>query len=458
MRQKQYIVMAILTVLYTAGGLFAMPKPAKANASHKDTADMRWWKHDRFGMFVHWGLYSVAAGYWNGKPISGQSAMVESTAHVPRAQWAKLAGHFDPIEFNATKWVKLAKAAGMKYLVFTCKHHGGFSMFRTSATPYNIVDATPWHKDPCALLAKACREQGIRFCAYYSIMDWHTPYQTTLDYNPLHPTYTFQNMIFVPGGAKHYIHYMEKQLREIITQYHPSLLWFDDPTVRPWKRQYAKDVFDFVRHLDPAIILDDRLDKFLPFKGYGDYQTPEGYIPAQGLPGAWETCMTITDTWGYKRQRADNRCKSVRTLVRGLIKCASGGGNFLLDVGPNAKGVIPQPQVNRLLAVGKWLKVNGEAIYGTHRSPFKTVLPFGYATTKPGLIYLEVTHWPRNGKLLIPMHNRIERAYLLTDPAKELMTSTSKKGQIVHVPTPMPDPIAEVVVLKIHSQAVPAGQ
>lgn len=458
MRQKQYIAIGILTAILATGGLFGLPRQANAQSSHNDTADMSWWKHDRFGMFIHWGLYSVAAGYWNGKPINGQSAMVESTAHVPRAQWARLASQFNPTEFNADKWVSLAKAAGMKYLIFTCKHHGGFSMFRTSATPYNIVDATPWHKDPCGLLAKACRRQGIRFCAYYSIMDWHTPYQTTVDYNPLHPTYTFHNMIFVPGGEKPYIHYMEKQLREIITQYHPSLLWFDDPTVKPWKLQDAKDVFDFVRHLDPTIILDDRLDRYLKFKGYGDYQTPEGYIPKRGLPGSWETCMTMTDTWGYKRQRADNRCKSVRILVRGLIKCASGGGNFLLDVGPNAKGAIPQPQVDRLLAIGKWLKVNGDAIYGTHRSPFKTALPFGYATVKPGYIYLEVTHWPQNGTILVPMQNRINRAYLLADPATELATSASSKGQIVHVPTQMPDPIADVVVLKIHGRVIAAGQ
>ena len=423
---------------------------ASAARMRKHTADMGWWRAARFGMFIHWGLYSEAAGYWHGKAIGGQGPMIESMAHVPKQQFAQLAKSFNPTEFSANKWVSVAKAAGMKYLVFTCKHHGGFCMFRTKATRYNVVDATPWHTDPSAALAKACTQQGIRFCAYYSVMDWHTPYQMPVVANSRHPTYV--PMKFTPGGQGKYLQYMQTQLGEIITQYHPSLIWFDDSSwgLYGWNRHDARTIFDFVRRLDPTVIMNNRLDKWSKFRGYGDYRTPEGYVPRGGLPGAWETCMTMNDTWGYKR--GDHNYKTVATLLKNLIKCASGGGNFLLDVGPTGKGVIPQPQVQRLLAIGHWLKTNGDAIYNTHRSPFGEPLMFGYATCKPGLIYLEVTRWPHDGKLLVPPVRHVTKAWLLAEPSKPLHFDSSSGGVVVEVPAHAPDKIASVVVLRVAGQ------
>lgn len=404
-----------------------------------DSPKMQWWKNARFGMFIHWGLYSEAAGYWGGEPNKGAGEWLMTNAHIPRDQYEQLAGKFDPVEFNAAQWAKIAKEAGMKYMVITTKHHDGFCMFRTQATEYNIVNATPWHKDPMELLSKACDRDGIKFCTYYSIMDWHTPFQQAADTNADHPTYNPTTLTH----PQQYLQYMETQLHEIITQYHTNLIWFDGGWLKGWTADDAHQVYDYIRNINPNIIVNNRLEN-----GVGDYGTPEQTIPVRGLPGLWETCMTINDTWGYKKD--DNHWKSAATLITNLIHCASGGGNFLLNVGPDGRGMIPQPEVDRLLAMGKWLRVNGDAIYGSDRTPFDTALPFGYATQKPGEVFLEVTKWPANGELLVPMKNKIVKAYLMADTHKALQNESSADGQVVHLPDHAPDTVASVVVLKIN--------
>ncbi|HUZ57465.1 MAG TPA: alpha-L-fucosidase [Hanamia sp.] len=403
-----------------------------------NAAKMQWWEHARFGMFIHWGLYSEAAGYWNGKSVNGAGEWLMTDAHIPRQQYVQLAKKFDPVDFNAGQWVKIAKEAGMKYLVITTKHHDGFCMFNAKATKYNVVDATPWHTDPMALLSKACKKQGIRFCTYYSIMDWHTPFQEAADTNAEHPTYNPTTLT----QPQKYLSYMKDQLHEIISQYHTNLLWFDGGWIKNWTAEDAHEIYNYITGLDPNLIVNNRLEH-----GVGDYGTPEQKIPVQGLLGPWETCMTINDTWGYKQ--GDDNWKSAATLITNLIHCASGGGNFLLNVGPTGKGIIPQPEVDLLMAMGKWLRVNGEAIYGSERTPFKTALQYGYATQKPGKVFLEVTKWPANGEIEVPMKNKIIKAYLLSDKHKRLKTETDAGGQVIHLPETAADPVATVVVLQI---------
>ena len=446
-----------------SGNVHTLAKEAAKPGYKKHTADMGWWKKDRFGMFIHWGLYSLAAGYWNGKRImGGDSANIMADAHLTRSQYAVLASKFDPVDFNADRWVRMAKSAGVKYIVITSKHHDGFCMFRTKATHYNAVDDTPWHKDPLAMLAAACKKYGIRFCVYYAVDDWHSPY--TLPNRLINGKPQWILTRFTPnGGGEKYVHYMETQVGELIKQYHPGLIWFDDSYwycswvtstgqhVPGWTRSYASQVFNYVRKLDPKVIINNRMQY-----GFGDYSTPEQTIPSRGLPGPWESCMTINNNWGYNR--ADHHWKSVRTLIANLIRCASGGGNFLLDVGPTGKGIIPQPEVNRLLAMGRWLRVNGDAIYGSHRTPFAKRLPFGYATQKPGKLFLEVTRWPVNRTLVVPMHNKIIKAWMLTNPYIPLQTTTGYDGQLVYLPAVAPDPVATVVVLKINGPVEPLNQ
>jgi alpha-L-fucosidase len=414
--------------------------PVQANQA--DTADMGWWKDARFGLFIHWGLYSEAAGYWNGKPVGGIGEWIMTSGHIPRGQYEAMAAKFDPVDFNADQWAGIARQAGIKYIVITTKHHDGFCLFGTKATDYNIVNGTPWHKDPVALLSKACRREGIRFCTYYSVMDWHTPFQEAADTNSVHPSYNPTTLT----DPRQYIRYMDSQLKELITRYHTNLIWFDGGWIKGWTPEDAHEVFDYIRSISPAVIVNDRLGH-----GVGDYGTPEQEIPVRGLPGPWETCMTINDTWGYKQD--DTNWKSPATLITNLIHCASGGGNFLLNVGPDSRGIIPRPEVDRLMAIGRWLKVNGDAIYGSDRTPFNTALPFGYATQKPGEIFLEVTQWPQNRKLSVPMRNAIVEAYLLADKHHTLLkTEVGPGGQVVHLPKSAPDDVASVVVLKVSGQ------
>lgn len=404
---------------------------------------MAWWRDARFGMFIHWGLYSEAAGYWNGEPTSGAGEWIMNEMHIPRAQYATLAAKFNPVKFNANQWVETAKAAGMKYLVVTSKHHDGFCMFRTKVTPYNVVDDTPWHKDPLLALSKACRRHGIKFCVYYSIMDWHSPDQAPANPDPEHPIYNPTS--FVPGKKEAYLRYMKTELKELITQYHPALIWFDGQWMNGWTDQDGRELYRYLRALDPKLIINNRV------KGAGDYETPEQYIPPNGLPGHnWETCMTMNDTWGYKRD--DHNWKSAETLIRNLVDIASKGGNYLLNVGPTGEGLIPEASVERLKEIGDWMKVNSVAIYGTTASPFARQLPWGRCTTKISgestTLYLHVFDWPARGQLFVPgLKNSIESARLLADGQK-LAVKNRQDGVVISVPATAPDKISSTVVLK----------
>jgi alpha-L-fucosidase len=442
MKRKTAFILAVMISFFITtffSPFSSLQAQSKTDSINKTTSDMNWWENARFGMFIHWGIYSEAAGEWEGKPIKGIGEWIMNSAHIPRTQYEQLAAKFDPVDFDASQWVKIAKEAGMKYIVITSKHHDGFCMFNTKATNYNIVDATSWHKDPLDLLSKACTEQGIKFCTYYSVMDWHTPFQKAADSNAVSPTY---NPTTLTESGK-YMSYMKEQLHELISQYHTNLVWFDGGWLKGWAANEAHEVYNYIHGINPSVIVNNRLGFEV-----GDYGTPEQKIPVRGLPGPWETCMTLNDTWGFKKD--DDNWKSDTTLITNLIHCASGGGNFLLNVGPTSTGTIPQPEVDRLMAMGRWLKVNGDAIYGSHRTPFKTALPFGYATEKPGKVFLEVTQWPQDGMIIVPMKNKIIKAYLLAQPNVQLITASSKEGSVIHLPKESPDPIASVVVLQIN--------
>ena len=420
--------------------LLAQPSAAESSNSEANEqseqrdARMAWWRDARFGMFVHWGIYAV--------PAHGEWYM--NNGQVPRDTYAEYAGQFDPTNFNAGQWAKIAKAAGVKYVVITSKHHDGFCMFRTKATRYNVVDDTPWHKDPLQALSKACRRQGIKFCVYYSIMDWHSPDQECAKPDPKHPIYNPTS--FVPGKKEAYIQYMKTELKELVTQYHPAVLWFDGQWMDGWTDQDGQEIYRYLHALEPGIIVNDRV------KGAGDYETPEQYIPPNGLPGHdWETCMTINNNWGY--DAGDQNFKPVEVLIRNLIDIASKGGNYLLNVGPTASGIIPQPEVKRLQEMGKWLKVNGEAIYGTAASPFKRQLPWGRCTQKASgrdtLLYLHVFDWPVDGRLIVPgLRNVVRSARILAD-GRTLKVSADAKGVVVSVPAEPPDGISSTIVLTI---------
>ena len=404
--------------------------PAGETPPQRD-ARMAWWRDDRFGMFIHWGVYAV--------PAQGEWYM--TNAKVPRATYEKYANQFDPKHFDADAIAGAAAAAGQKYLVITSKHHDGFCMFATKTTKYNVVDATPWHTDPLALLAPACARHGVKFCCYYSIMDWHSPDQREAKSEPTsRPTYN-PTSFPSPEHKAAYVAYMKAQLKELITQYHPGSIWFDGQWMKGWTAADGKDLLAYLYGLDPQLIVDDRTGG-----AGGDYGTPEQQIPANGLGHDWETCMTINGSWGFSA--GDVQFKSTAKLLRNLIDIASKGGNYLLNVGPTPDGVIPQPEVERLTAMGDWLKVNGAALYGTSAGPFPTQLPWGRATRKDHTLYLSVFDWPTDGKLAVPLGTGVTKAYLLADPSKVLTATADAAGVTIAVPTAAPDPIASVVAVE----------
>ncbi len=396
---------------------------------------MAWWREARFGMFIHWGLYAVPAGSWNGKRVEFAGEWIMNKAKIPVKDYANLASQFNPVKFDADQWVKLAKRAGMKYIVITSKHHDGFAMFHSKASPYNIYDATPFHRDPLKELAEACQKNGIKLGFYYSqAQDWHHP-----------------------GGRATHGHwdkaqegdmdeYLRKiavpQVREILSNYGPiAILWWDTPNEMTRKRC---EMFEPLLKLQPGIITNNRLGSGHP----GDTDTPEGFIPATGFPGRdWEVCMTMNNTWGYRS--FDHSWKSTKTLVRQLVDIASKGGNYLLNVGPTAEGVIPEASVERLEQVGKWMDVNSESIYGTTASPFKR-LAWGRCTQKPGKLYLHVFDWPK-GDLLVPgLKNHVTRAYLLADATHSSLPVTATQDSVaITLPPKAPDDIDSVVALDI---------
>ena len=432
-----------------AAALFAGLLPGWAGASETGTAEvtgmetkkarderMAWWREARFGMFIHWGLYSVPAGTWNGKQVDNIGEWIMNIGKIPVADYAALAPRFNPVKFDADAWVRLAKEAGMRYIVITSKHHDGFAMFPSKATKYNIHDATPFKRDPLAELAEACRKHGLRLGFYYSqAQDWHHPggaaagghWDKAQD-----------------GSMDDYIRDVAvPQVREILTGYGPlAILWWDTPVDMTKERA---EKFLPLLELQPGIITNDRLGGGFP----GDTGTPEQEIPATGSPGRdWETCMTMNDTWGFKSY--DRNWKTVETLVRNMADIASKGGNYLLNVGPNSEGLIPEESVTRLKAVGAWLRTNGEAIYGTGPGPFRR-LPWGRCTRKGNRLNLIVFDWPKSGPLKVPgLITKVAKAWLLSDPARAAL-KVKKAGDGIEVPVPAaaPDPIASVVVLEV---------
>jgi alpha-L-fucosidase len=404
---------------------------------------MKWWREARFGMFIHWGVYSVPAGTYHGKRIGGIGEWIMNTAKIPTAEYQAYAKQFNPVKYDADEWVRTAKEAGMKYIVITSKHHDGFAMFDSKASNWNIVKATPFGRDPLKELAAACKKYGLRLGFYYSqAQDWNNPGGAAAGghWDPA------QN-----GSMDDYIKNVAvPQMREILTHYGKiSVLWWDTPYEMNHER--ASELISLLK-LQPGIIHNNRLGG-----GYrGDTETPEQYVPATGFPGRdWETCMTMNDTWGYKSY--DDNWKSTETIIHNLVDIASKGGNYLLNVGPTNEGLMPAPSVERLKEVGAWMKTNGEAIYSTSASPFKS-LPWGRCTQKSRAggttLYLHVFNWPADGKLLVPgIKNPVSDARVLATGVK-LKSTQSDAGITIDLPPTAPDRISSTVVLKIQGQPV----
>ena len=392
---------------------------------------MDWFRDAKFGMFIHWGIYTELAGIYGDKTDGGEWMM--HSKQIPISEYSALAGQFNPVRFDADDWMSLAAEAGQRYLVVTAKHHDGFAMYGSKVSSYNIVDATPYGRDVLQELHDACLRHGIHFGFYYShMLDWYHPGANGCAWDPAHK-----------GSRQDYLDKVAvPQVRELLDRFPDAeIVWFDqggDITEEEAMRFYG-----MVRE-NPSIILNNRIGGGLT----GDVITPEQFIPATGYNGKpWETCMTMNRHWAYCAY--DDNWKSAGEIILKLSEIVSKGGNLLLNIGPDKYGTIPQVCRDNLKAIGRWMKVNGEAIYGTEASPFP-FLPFGYATRKGNTLYLHIRDW--NTELSVPAALKVRKAYLLADPSVRIRSGRNGGHTWFRLPPFAPDAAVSVLAVELAEQ------
>ena len=471
---KTFFSQACLTIasLLCAGSTwicYGQPQAPTETAEQRE-ARMAWWREARFGMFVHWGLYSGLAGTWEGKAVgtSGGMEWIENYVKADTDTYAKAAlPLFRPGPEFAREWARLARQAGCRYLVFTTKHHEGFALHDSKAGDFNA--GARLHRDLVKEIVAAVRAEGLRVGFYHSVIDWHhDQYAYARSQQLPHP---LKGKPYPNGPRDHarYQDYLRQQVTELVSNYPVDILWWDYSAQdfqgdEAWR---ASELINLVRAKQPNIIMNNRLfrspeagwasmatEGYLPHLDprYGDFITPEQHIPATGMPGVdWETCMTMNTTWGYSDH--DHAWKSAETLIRNLVDIASKGGNYLLNIGPRGDGTVPQESVQSLRTIGDWMKVNGEAIYATSASPFAR-LAWGRCTLKrlpsgDTRLYLHLFDWPKDGQLTLPgLANRPLQARLIAT-GKTLKTTTTPTNVTIALPELMPDKITTVVALDI---------
>jgi alpha-L-fucosidase len=416
-------------------GLFA--QTGYAETKEQRDARMAWWRQARFGMFVHWGLYSGLAGTWKDKPVGTRGGMewIQQRVRVDTWEYAHEAvPHFRPTKDFAKKWAKLAKEAGCRYVVFTTKHHDGFCLFDSEYTTYDAHDLIG--RDLCKEITDAIRAEGMKVGYYHSVIDWHHPQYDYVKADQLPHPLKGKPSPNMPRNHDNYVDYLHKQAREIFSNYGTLDVI---PAIISNNRLY---------HI-PHIEKKDSVGRLKTWKPeQGDFTTPEQTIPSTGIPGVdWEVCMTMNTTWGYSVH--DQAWKSNETLIRNLVDIVSKGGNYLLNIGPKGDGSIPQESIDSMRAIGKWMATNGEAIYATKASPFEQPA-WGRYSRKPGKLYAHIFAWPADGELVIPARDRpLRKAYLLADKDRRPLDVRFGSGSVtISVPAQAPDPIASVIAIE----------
>lgn len=415
--------------------------------------EMQWFTNAKFGMFIHWGPYSIFEGEWNGRqvPVGENAEWIMQKLQIPVEEYRKVAATFNPVRFNAEEWTDLAQNAGMKYLVITSKHHDGFAMYDSEVSDYNIVDYTPFKKDPMKALSKACAKKDIRFCFYYSHReDWDEPYA----YGNFWDFETSQQSgyEYEQKKAKYFESYLEEkakpQLKELLTNYGPiGLVWFDRGMYTP---EQGYEFIKIIRDIQPKCLVNGRVGNY-NLELIGDYQNlSDNGIPASGVDEYWETPQTLNETWGYSR--FDTLWKSPTEVIHRLAEIVSKGGNYLLNIGPKGDGSIPEASINILKEVGKWMDKNSESIYETSASPL-ALHDWGFCTAKDSVLYLHVTNWPENNTLEIDgLKTKIIEAKTLVGNKNLLIKQTDSECA---VDLNKLEPDAYNTVLKIKLESLP---
>lgn len=446
---KKVSILFILVLLAYGSNLYAA-KRANGNddsilTDRPKSEGLKWFTYDKFGIMIHWGLFSVPAGIWNGKSIKEDyGEWIMNYAKIPVKEYEQIADHFNPTKFDADKWIKLASEAGMKYLVITAKHHEGFAMYDSKTSHYNLVERTPFARDPMIDIAAACKKYNIKMGFYYSqAIDWHHP-----------------------GGARNwwignkkepFQKYIDEkalpQIRELLTNYGPlGVLYFDIAGAME-KKEQSRQISDLIRDLQPNCLTNSRLGW-----GEGDYEeVGDNDIPLKNINQPWETSATLNVTYGYKK--TDTKWKTPETIIRQLVHVVSKGGNYLLNIGPTGEGEIPDAAVRIMQEMGKWMKKNSDSIYGTTASPLGT-LPWGRCTAKEGKLYLHLFHWPEDGKFIVPgVKNKVKDVYILAKPSVKLQYSCINDKDVlisipaIDIPADALDTIDTVVVMEIEGKA-----
>lgn len=458
---KRLGAMTLLAACALGGNLCAQDAH-KTEITSPETR-MQWFRDAKFGLFIHWGVYSRAGGEWKG--TTNHAEWLQLTAKIPIAEYTEFGKDFNPTKFDADEWAQAAKDAGMKYVVITSKHHDGFAMFDSPSDPYNIVKLTKFGRDPLKELAAACEKRGVKFCVYYSLgRDWHDPDCNTSMKGRA-------NEVDFPDHSKQdFSRYFERkvkpQVKELLAEFpHLGIFWFDTPELI--NREQSQELRKIILDAQPNCIINNRIGN-----GLGDYGTPEQQIPAGASAKPWESCMTMNGHWGYNSH--DANWKSTETLLRNLIDVTSKGGNYLLNVGPTGEGAFPNESIARLNEIGAWLKTNGDAIYGAGRSPFGP--EFGAAdpekkdkngkpvfnsawqwrcTTKPGKLYFHLFQWPGKSFAVPVFPGKASRAYMLTDSKTSLDVSQQDQKIVVQLPEKPTDSIASVLVIEVAPPAEP---
>lgn len=435
----------------------------KVTAQYSIPSKMNWWYESRFGMFIHFGSYSyLAQGEW---AMSGNWSKTDYQT--------KVSANFNPTNFNAGTIARLAQKAGMKYLVITAKHHEGFCMWDTQVASFKDVTGTKDYdlpgftafktRDLLKELKDSCDAVGVKFCLYYSILDWNHPSQQISRGSASNNWYTYSTMASATARTN-YIADMKAQLKELIDRYHPAVLWFDGDwtynydtynydtynyaTTKPdkwWTKADGVDLQNYLRGLDPNLLMNERVFRGA---GLGDWDCSEGSILATANSRPWETCQTMNNSWGYNS--GDNKYKTTKALILELVQNVSRDGNYLLNIGPKGNGTVPNESITKLDSIGNWMNTFSSSIYGATRSPFTSEPAWGLYTKKSGKLYTQVFVWPANGLLKVPsLTNTINKIYLLNDTTTLLNYKDSLGYIRISVPVKAPNPISSVIVIDV---------
>ncbi len=406
-----------------------------------------WFKDAKYGLFIHWGLYSILAGEYKGKQTKHISEWIMNSLDIPVEEYEKLTDEFNPDQFDADALVKMAKEEwGMKYIVFTAKHHEGFAMYHSENSKYNTVDATACHRDIVKELADACKKYDMKFGLYYSqSQDWHDPNGFVSKANGGKET---------DNQSKDFQSYVDHkvipQLRELLTNYGEiCLIWFDTPM--DMTKEQSQQCVDVVKELQPNCLISGRIGNQL-----GDYMTiGDNYMPRLPLEGDWEVPATLNDTWGYSK--FDQSWKTPEEIIKILVKIASRGGNYLLNIGPRADGSVPQESLDILGEVGNYMRENGESIYGTRKAPsYPYEIDWAEFTCRDHKLYVHVFE-PRKKLEILNCSNEVKDAYLLSNGQKlKYVCDESCEGDavvIVDIPEELHDAKTYCVCLELKEEA-----